>query len=132
MAHYIIITLFVLSVIGLSASVFLGKEILKKFFMKNDSYKERFQQLVIWNYTGDKRPAMHKVLLKSLSGKPFIAYIGFRLNINGRLWKLVKRLESPSLASTITVECGQAMTDSPCSKHGLARALLNSFSRSVP
>lgn len=89
-----ITTLSILTIIGLSATIFLGKEILKKFFIRNDGYVARIQRLVIWNYLGGKtvKPRMRKVVLKSQTGNPFIALIGFRLNIEGPLWHWLKPL----------------------------------------
>ena len=93
MALFIII-LFILTIIGLSATIFLGKEILKKFFMRNDSYVERIQRLVIWNYLGGKdvKPRMRKIVLKNRTNEPFITLIGFRLTIEGPLWRWLKPL----------------------------------------
>ena len=73
-----LILISILTVIFFITTIFLGKEFLKKFsFMKN--FVQSSNQMVVWKYSGDKKPGMHNIVLRGKT--PFCALIGFELGI---------------------------------------------------
>ncbi|MFA6525175.1 MAG: hypothetical protein WCT33_02775 [Patescibacteria group bacterium] len=68
----------ILAVILLIIAVFLGKEMLKKFgFMKN--FVQNSNQIVVWKYTGDRKPGMYNIVLHGKTS--FCALVGIDFNI---------------------------------------------------
>ena len=66
------------AIIFFAIALFLGSEFLKKFgFMR--SFIECSNQLVEWEYSGDRKPGMYNIVMRG--NAPFCALIGFRLNI---------------------------------------------------
>ena len=73
-----LILISILVVIFFTATVFLSKEFLKKFgFMRN--FIKNSNHIVVWRYTGNKKPGMHNIVLRGKT--PFCALIGFELGI---------------------------------------------------
>lgn len=68
----------ILTIAFASTSLFLGYELLKKFTFMRD-FVEGSNQMVIWDYSGNRNPGMHNIVLRG--SKPFCALVGFKLQI---------------------------------------------------
>lgn len=60
------------------ATVFLGKELLKKFVFTRD-FARSSNQLVMWKYLADRKPGMYNIVLRGKT--PFCVLVGFHLHI---------------------------------------------------
>lgn len=74
----VLVIVSVFALVFLITAVFLGTEMLKKFHFMRD-FVNHSNQLVTWNYAGDRKPGMYKIVLSGQ--KPFGALVGFRLEI---------------------------------------------------
>lgn len=72
------LTTTILFIIFFLITLFLGKELLKKFrflqYFGHDSHS-----LIIWNFAGDRKPGMYNIVLHGQA--PFCALVGFQLTI---------------------------------------------------
>lgn len=74
--------LWILVILFATTTIFLAKEIFKKFsFMKQ--FIESSNQLVEWQYDGSFKPGMQNIVIRG--EKPFAVLIGFELKIFGSL-----------------------------------------------